>query len=217
MKTCLLGNLLGRHSCNIAARRPRPSQWSFTTGAARLPLPAALHRHDGLSRQQGAARRARRGQRQQGQREQKAASPRGPCPRPRQSPRRQSPGWCALQPRSSRATKPPLPPLGPAEVRGQHERLPHKPDQHDRRPQGLHAQAAAGALPADGLALLRAAAAHADGLSASKRPQTAADALRAGAGVGLHPAQAVHALRALLRRRGVGDARGVGAALLQRR
>ena len=60
--------------------------------------------------------------------------------------------------------QPPLPPslqvrrevsageLGPAEVRGQHERLPHEPGQHDRRPQGLHAQAAAGALPADGLA-----------------------------------------------------------------
>ena len=44
-----------------------------------------------------------------------------------------------------------------------------------------------------------------------RRPlKTAADALRAGAGVGLHPAQAAHALRALLRRRGVGDARGVG-------
>ena len=42
---------------------------------------------------------------------------------------------------------------------------------------------------ADGLASPRAAA---DGLSA---------ALRAGAGVGLHPAQAAHALRALLRRR----------------
>ena len=36
-------------------------------------------------------------------------------------------------------------------------------------------------------------------------------------GVGLHPAQAAHALRALLRRRGVGDARGVGAALLRQR
>ena len=91
-------------------------------------------------------------------------------------------------------------------------RLPHEPGQHDRRPQGLHAQAAAGALPADGLASPRAAAAHADGLSASKTAsQAAADALRAGAGVGLHPAQAAHALRALLRRRGVGDARGVGA------
>ena len=32
-------------------------------------LPAALHRHDGLSCQQGTARRARRGQRQQGHRE----------------------------------------------------------------------------------------------------------------------------------------------------
>ena len=41
--------------------------------------------------------------------------------------------------------------------------------------------------------------------------------LRPGAGVGLHPAQAAHALRALLRRRGVGDARGVGAALLRQR
>ena len=73
--------------------------------------------------------------------------------------------------------QPPLPPsplqvgrevpadeLGPAEVCGQHERLPHEPGQHDRRPQGLHAQAAAGALPADGLASPRAAAAHADGL-----------------------------------------------------
>ena len=35
--------------------------------------------------------------------------------------------------------------------------------------------------------------------------------------MGLHPAQAAHALRALLRRRGVGDARGVGAALLRQR
>ena len=87
-----------------------------------------------------------------------------------------------------------------------------------RRPQGLHAQAAAGALPTDGLASPRAAAAHSDELSASKTAsQTAADALRAGAGVGLHPAQAAHALRALLRRRGVGDARGVGAALLRQR
>ena len=49
-------------------------------------------------------------------------------------------------------------------------------------------------------------------LMASLHPQTAADALRPGAGVGLHPAQAAHALRALLRRRGVGDARGVGAS-----
>ena len=64
----------------------------------------------------------------------------------------------------------------------------------------------------------RAAAAHSDGLSASKTAsQTAADALRPGAGVGLHPAQAAHALRALLRRRGVGDGRGVGAALLRQR
>ena len=52
--------------------------------------------------------------------------------------------------------------LGPAEVCGQHERLPHEPGQHDRRPQGLRPQAAAGALPADGLASPRAAAAHAD-------------------------------------------------------
>ena len=52
-------------------------------------------------------------------------------------------------------------------------------------------QAAAGALPADGLASPRAATAHADGLSAPKTAsQTAADALRAGAGVGLHPATA---------------------------
>ena len=79
--------------------------------------------------------------------------------------------------RATTATLPPSPlqvgrevpadELGPAEVRGQHERLPHKPGQHDRRPQGLHAQAAAGALPADGLASPRAAAAHADGLSAT--------------------------------------------------
>ena len=43
-------------------RHPRPSQWS----RLRLPLalPAALHRHDGLSCLPGAARRARRGQRQ---------------------------------------------------------------------------------------------------------------------------------------------------------
>ena len=40
-------------------------------------------------------------------------------------------------------------------------------------------------------------------------------ALQPGTGVGLHPAQAAHALQALLRRRGVGDARGVGAALLR--
>ena len=37
-------------------------------GRLRLPLPAALHRHDGLSCQQGAARRARRGQRERGRR-----------------------------------------------------------------------------------------------------------------------------------------------------
>ena len=55
-------------------------------------------------------------------------------------------------------------------------------------------------------------------VSASKTAsQAAADALRAGAGVGLHPTQAAHALRALLRRGGVGDARGVGAALLRQR
>ena len=165
---------------------------------------------------------------------QKAASPRGPWPRLRQRPRprprpRQSPSpaGAPCRPRSSRRLQPPLPPslqvgrevhadeLGPAEVHGQHERLPHEPGQHDRRPQGLHAQAAAGALPADGLASPRAAAAHADRLSAPKTAsQTAADALQPGAGVGLHPAQAAHALRALLRRRGVGDARGVGANLM---
>ena len=61
--------------------------------------------------------------------------------------------------------------LGPAEVRGQHERLPHEPGQHDRRPQGLHAQAAAGALPADGLASPRAAAAHSDGLKQRRTHQ----------------------------------------------
>ena len=55
--------------------------------------------------------------------------------------------------------------LGSAEVRGQRERLPHESGQHDRRP------AAAGALPADGLASPQAAAAHADRLSA---PKTAA-------------------------------------------
>ena len=55
------------------------------------------------------------------------------------------------------------------------------PAERLRRPQGLHTQAAAGASP-------RAAAAHADGLSAPKTAsQTAADALRPGAGVGLHP------------------------------
>ena len=89
----------------------------------------------------------------------------------------------------ARRLQPPLPPsplqvgqevpadeLGPAEVCGQHERLPHEPGQHDRRPQGLHPQAAAGALPADGLASPQAAA-HADRLSASKTAsQTAPDA-----------------------------------------
>ena len=50
-----------------------------------------------------------------------------------------------------------------------------------------------------------------------RRPLKQRRTLRAGAGVGLHPAQAAHALRALLRRRGVGDVRGVGAALLQQR
>ena len=41
---------------------------------------------------------------------------------------------------------------------------------------------------------------------------------RSGAGVGLHPAQAAaHALQALLRRQGVGEASGVGAALLRQR
>ena len=42
--------------------------------------------------------------------------------------------------------------------------------QHDRRPQGLHAQAAAGALPADGLASPRAAAAHATDSPSQRRP-----------------------------------------------
>ena len=36
--------------------------------------------------------------------------------------------------------------LGPAEVCGQHERLPQEPGQHDRRPQGLRPQAAASSL-----------------------------------------------------------------------
>ena len=51
------GQYLGAlfRSCNIAAQTPK----TIPVGRLRLPLPAALHRHDGLSCQQGTARRAR--------------------------------------------------------------------------------------------------------------------------------------------------------------
>ena len=105
------GQYLGAlcHSCNIAAQTPKPSQWSFTTGAAttstsccatspRWALPSAGRRAKSSART--ATTRAARA---------RQASPRGPWPRPRQSPSprpRQSPSPagapCRL--RSSRAT-----------------------------------------------------------------------------------------------------------------
>ena len=230
------GQYLGAlcHSCNIAAQTPKTIPVVFHNGGGydfhfllRSPVSTAPREELGEdSDNEGTESEA------------EGSEPERPMPMAKAAPKAKAKAKAApkpltaCRPRSSRATtatsasessasrarEVPADELGPAEVRGQHERLPHEPGQHDRRPQGLHAQAAAGALPADGLASPRAAAAHADGLSASKTAsQAAADALRAGAGVGLHPAQAAHALRALLRRRGVGDARGVGAALLRQR
>ena len=78
----------------------------------------------------------------------KAVPAGAPC-RPRSS--RATTATSASKSSASRARR-----AGPAEVRGQHERLPHELGQ--RRPQGLHPQAAAGALPADGLASPRSCA-----------------------------------------------------------
>ena len=94
------GSISGRCATPATSRprRPRPSQWSFTTGAAttstsccatspRWALLSAGHR--AKSSERTATTRAARARRKEA-----AASPRGPCPRPRQSPRprpRQSP------------------------------------------------------------------------------------------------------------------------------
>ena len=82
----------------------------------RLPLPAALHRHDGLSCQQGAAQRARRGQQRRGQREQggrKRQRAQRPMAKEAQCQGQAAPkpltGWSAGRDQAGRL-QPPLPP-----------------------------------------------------------------------------------------------------------
>ena len=153
-------------------------------GRLRLPLPAALHRVSGLSGPPRAAKRRAPAATPTATLRTRTAAPRmrrSPRPRPRPRPRPEpllarSAGRApaeGLQPPEAVGAlqvgrEVPAALLGPAEVRGQHERLPDIPGQHDRRPPGLRRrlQVPAGALPADGLAppraaeALRALAAH---------------------------------------------------------
>ena len=131
----------GSISCATPAtsrpRRPKTSPWSFTTGAATTSTFCCAT----------SPRLFERGRRKRVKRPM-------PWPRLHQSQRQHPRAGQTLQAAIKRP-QPPLPPsplqvgrkvpadeLGPAEVCGQHASFP-QPGQHDRRPQGLHPQAAA--------------------------------------------------------------------------
>ena len=138
-------------------RRPRPSPWSFTTWAAtstsccatspRWALLSAGHRAKSSART--ATRHQERGRRK---RAREAHAHGQGCAKGQGQGRAKAPH------RQARPAAPPSPlqvgqevpadSWGPLRfVDSMNERLPHEPGQHDRRPQGLHAQAAAELFP----------------------------------------------------------------------